>query len=210
MTVESTNSLMEVPPEDPAITQAFADLDEKLDAWSTAMQDAVTTLLAAPPQGLGDTRPPVDGQDDGPRPDAACDEPPHVEAETYSRADAGGSSEAGQTTEACEDPDQHDELSTGVVEPQAETQPGTKDLLGRPLKARTVAPPKDEPAHPPEQSEDDLILAALDPETAQAIRVMRRMSPVKRSARELLEEYKAAQQQPGSQKSKKKSWFSRG
>lgn len=60
-----------------------------------------------------------------------------------------------------------------------------------------------------EENEDEALLSALDPETAKAIRVMRRMSANQKSVRELLEQYQAAQAnaktEPG-----KKSWFRRG
>ena len=44
-------------------------------------------------------------------------------------------------------------------------------------------------------AEDDALLQTLDPETAKAIRVKRRLSPGSRGVRELLEEYQAAQTQ---------------
>ena len=85
-----------------------------------------------------------------------------------------------------------------------------------------VAVPEPEPKPEPEpatvspaanrvsQDEDEALLASLDPETAQAIKVMRRMSFENKSVRQLLEEYEATRQSQGSSEGRKKSWWSRG
>jgi len=64
-------------------------------------------------------------------------------------------------------------------------------------------------AEAPQMSEDEALLASLDPETAKAIKVMRRMGGDKKSVRELLEQYQAAQTNTKADSSKK-SWFRRG
>lgn len=64
-------------------------------------------------------------------------------------------------------------------------------------------------AEAPQMSEDEALLASLDPETAKAIKVMRRMGGDKKSIRELLEQYQAAQTNAKAD-SPKKSWFRRG
>jgi fused signal recognition particle receptor len=71
----------------------------------------------------------------------------------------------------------------------------------------TLAP--DSKAQSPASGEDEEVLASLDPETAQAIRIMRRMSAEKKSVRELLEQYQASQA-AGKSEPQKKSWFRRG
>jgi hypothetical protein len=59
--------------------------------------------------------------------------------------------------------------------------------------------------------EDEALLASLDSETASAVRVMRRLSPVRKSVRELLKEYEASRPTPpAAVQPKKKPWFSRG
>lgn len=73
----------------------------------------------------------------------------------------------------------------------------------------TSVPAAKPPAASAEQS-DEALLASLDPETAQAIRVMRRLSPVKKSVREWLQEHEAERAAPAAPVEKKKSWFSRG
>ena len=57
------------------------------------------------------------------------------------------------------------------------------------------------------EDEDAALLAMLDPETAQAIRVMRRLAPEKISVRELLKEYEANKAVEPVEQPKKKSWF---
>ena len=82
--------------------------------------------------------------------------------------------------------------------------------------APSAAPAKPEPAAAPpvaqksSREEDEALLASLDPETAQAIKVMRRLSFEQKSIRQLLEEYQQSQQSQDSSEHKKKSWWSRG
>ena len=63
-------------------------------------------------------------------------------------------------------------------------------------------------AEPQEANADEQLLASLDPETAKAIKVMRRVSGDRKSVRELLEQYQATQAGKGD--APKKSWFRRG
>jgi len=87
-----------------------------------------------------------------------------------------------------------------------------------PAPAAPPAPVKPEPqppASPPvaqksSREEDEALLASLDPETAQAIKVMRRLSFENKSVRQLLEEYEQSRQSQGSSENRKKSWWSRG
>mgnify|MGYP001439683598 FL=1 len=62
---------------------------------------------------------------------------------------------------------------------------------------------------PQQADEDEMLLASLDPETAKAIRVMRRMRGDNKSVRELLEQYQASRTNAKADSSKK-SWFRRG
>ena len=78
-------------------------------------------------------------------------------------------------------------------------------VYGDPAKAAEGQEPQ---AEPQEASEDEQLLASLDPETAKAIRVMRRMRGDKKSVRELLEQYQGGPTTKG--ESSKKSWFRRG
>jgi hypothetical protein len=90
-----------------------------------------------------------------------------------------------------------------------------RDVLGRVITPHAEPDPlqQEEPVDPAakDREEDDALLASLDEETAEAIRVMRRLSPVKKRVSELLEEYRATQlAQQSAPKSKKKSWWTRG
>jgi hypothetical protein len=60
------------------------------------------------------------------------------------------------------------------------------------------------------REEDEALMASLDPETAQAIKVMRRLSFEDKSVRQLLEEYEQTRQSQGASDNRKKSWWSRG
>lgn len=65
------------------------------------------------------------------------------------------------------------------------------------------APPSAVQPPPPSLSEDEALLQTLDHETAQAIRVRRRLCGGSRSVQQLLEEYRAAQpHSPAQQESK--------
>jgi hypothetical protein len=64
---------------------------------------------------------------------------------------------------------------------------------------------------PAEPLSDEALLRTLDPETAHAIRVKRRLTQGARSVRELLDEYRAAQAQPQAQSSRpdRRGWWRR-
>ena len=85
-----------------------------------------------------------------------------------------------------------------------------------PPAASAEPEPVPEPAAPSpvarsaDHEEDEALLASLDPETAQAIKVMRRLSFEDKSVRQLLEEYEQTRHLQGSSESRKKSWWSRG
>ena len=101
----------------------------------------------------------------------------------------------------------------------APTSPAKATVAAAPAKAAkspTSAAPEPaltapSPAAPQaSREEDEALLASLDPETAQAIKVMRRLSFEHKSVRQLLEEYEQSRQSQDSTEGKKKSWWSRG
>ncbi len=67
----------------------------------------------------------------------------------------------------------------------------------------------DEPTAPsaPAMDEDEALLATLDPETARALRVMRRLSDNQRTVRDLLSEMDANKARPKPPETKRKSWW---
>jgi len=80
-------------------------------------------------------------------------------------------------------------------------------VLGEPVSDTTASRPAGRSVA---QEEDEALLASLDPETAKAIRVMRRLSFENKSVRELLEEHKQTRNGSESAEPRKKSWWSRG
>ena len=64
---------------------------------------------------------------------------------------------------------------------------------------------------PAEPLSDEKLLQTLDPETANAIRVKRRLTQGTRSVREMLDDYRAAQAQPQAQSSRpeRRGWWRR-
>lgn len=72
-----------------------------------------------------------------------------------------------------------------------------KFATNKPIAALPDLPPAPQEAEAPAQpvvvDEDEALLATLDEKTAKAIRVMRRLSPVKKSVKELLAEYQPDQ-----------------
>jgi hypothetical protein len=100
--------------------------------------------------------------------------------------------------------------------PKAETVPAER----APVTPVVSPEPQPEPEPEPEtrqapapaadhsREEDEALLASLDPETAKAIRVMRRLSFEKKSVRELLEEYtQSGQPQEKAEQRQRKSWW---
>jgi hypothetical protein len=89
-----------------------------------------------------------------------------------------------------------------AVAAEGRVQPAEPDAAPAPPAPRSAS-----------QEEDETLLASLDPETAKAIRVMRRTSFENKSVRELLEEYLQTRNAQGfseNPEQRKKSWWSRG
>lgn len=115
-------------------------------------------------------------------------------------------------------PTQRDSVMTpSAGEPTARKSSGKSAAALRALEEQAAlaleksAADADAAAHNRAHDEDEALLASLDPETAKAIRIMRRLSVEKKSVRELLEEYEASRsaETPAAEKHKK-SWWSRG
>lgn len=93
-------------------------------------------------------------------------------------------------------PDPRDTGGEGL-DPQAADEPEDSSLCG-----------PEQPAQPPAE-DDEALLQSLDTETANAIRIQRRLSPNKRSVRELLEEYEATRSSTAVTGEGKRSWWTR-
>ena len=205
-----------VPADDGAFAQALAALDEKLSDWADAMRAAQQIVAAAaktgPPAGIDSSphtvTPDVDvsaiaGPPQDTQGQAAVPDVPVATVETTAEDAAPGDRELNRL---CAPEVVHLDTHAGAAHAS-----GTR-AAAPPAAAPPGAPvAKQEHVSSSDASEDEALLASLDAETAKAIRVMRRLSPVRKSALELLKEYEATR--PPAQhagQTKKKSWFSRG
>lgn len=208
-----------VPVDDGQITRALTDVDEKLAVWAEAMLDA-ERLMASVAARVLPRSPATELEPAAETPVAGAPAAPTmttsrasamVEAEqprqtgqprtTTTTGAAAGEPEGGPARKAHRD--------EGHVERPETPETPRPDVT--PIKFTGAAPPQTKappPASPP--SEDEQLLASLDPETAKAIKVMRRLAPSKRSVKELLEEYEANKANAKPPKPEKRSWFSRG
>lgn len=210
-----------VPVDDGEIARALTDVDAKLAVWAEAMLDAQRLLTALAARMLA---PSTTATDDVPsEPEAAAPEPAST-ACSATEAEAPPEPEqfADQQTEA--DPVAETELEAPAEEPETappRTEQPVNRLAAPEIARSSVTPvkftgkvdvktkvPQPPPAPPP--NEDEQLLASLDPETAKAIKVMRRLAPSKKSVKELLAEYQATKANTQTPKPEKKSWFSRG
>lgn len=184
---------LHVPVEDGELAQAFDQLDERLSAWSAALDELTGAVHELGSAGAVAVASPEPSQTAGDGEDAAG-----VAAEDVVSPAAHVSEDV--TTEV----EHHEPAGVEVsayVSPLHEIMPG--------LRAGTAPEPATaKPTPPPDP--DEQLLSSLDEETARAIRIMRRLSPVKKSVRELLAEHQAKlPQQAATPTAKKRSWFSR-
>jgi hypothetical protein len=135
---------------------------------------------------------PEDGDNKQPAESMAVE--PGCPTPSSSRDDQGGSPD-----EPSPDQQGYSESASEIPQPQ---KPAKRRGRGAEHKATTP--------NRASKEEDEALLASLDPETAKAIRVMRRLSIEKKSVRELLEEYKATNAGHTPADNRKKSWWSRG
>lgn len=218
----SSRSLPGVPPEDQALQEAFATLDYRLAAWSSAMTEAIraiearssaasetpeATATASPPEfktRVENTAPTENPSQD---PCGTGISPVCIDE----RIGIGSKTETASVAAQTNSPAPTQDLTAKAPTESA----GKRDVLGRPVAqpgpiepaaAASDAAAQDQPA----KDSDEAMLASLDPETAKAIRIMRRVSPVKRSVKELLEEYQAGRSSRPAAVAPKKSWWTRG
>ncbi len=200
-----------VPADDGAIAETLAELEGKLSAWCSAVAEIQTALAEQATSAATDDR--------------AGALPPETQESQAVGTDASMDSDAVPTSAVAAEP-RADETVADVPEgPEpgiAATEPATPAQEESPIVPPPEAPseiadpggtvesleePQTTQASTP-QEDDEALLNSLDPEMAQAIRVMRRVSPVKKSVRELIEEYES---KPSSRKAstpqKKKSWW---
>ncbi|HOW71875.1 MAG TPA: hypothetical protein PKY77_14845 [Phycisphaerae bacterium] len=207
--------VISVPVDDGQITRALTDVDAKLAVWTEAMLDAQRLLASLTVRALA----PATVAEDEPAGQAPAT------PELPTTASPGTQAEVPAETKSS--PEGLSARKQAAVEPSA-NQPDVKSQPGESTVCRlaspevvkpNVAPVKftgtvnvevkpPPPAPPP--SEDEQLLASLDPETAKAIKVMRRLAPSKKSVKELLAEYQANKASAKAPAPERKSWFSRG
>jgi hypothetical protein len=190
-----------VPPQDEAIGSALADLEVKLSAWVSAMsgaQDALARQVILE-NNADESRELLDAESDAPEfvksdGTAANDTEETGEQDRTDDAVAFDSPSGTQTVVT-------DRESTEVEQsPAVEKAPASKRVTrGIQPGPGFVAPEpplaNEEPASANQQGseEDEALLATLDEKTVKALRVMRRLSVIKKSMKELLAEYQAEQ-----------------
>jgi len=209
---------IQIPQEDGSIAKALADLDTKVFAWASACRTAESHLaeMAASCRRRTESAPssqvdqpvsdPLDSESsvavDNEQPDVPLDLVPDSDVSAHSEPTVG---------------EQRTEVSEAIDEPQPvvdrkSEQVHMADVSVDPVaeKAEEVSQDSADPhSHADEHktNDDAALLASLDSETAKAIRVMRRLAPVKTSVRELLAEYEATKVHEHVEEPRKKSWF---
>lgn len=186
----TTVNLPELPASTEDIRQALAEVEARLSAWSAAMAAIHAEFAGTPGAAPPAAEPPAIAAAEPPAP-----APKPAEPEPATAAVAAAPAE-----------------TTGLEEPSATMSPEEPAEPARQVKSARRAG-REAPAPPPRpviSEEDEALLASLDPETAKAIRVMRRLSDQQKSVRELLEEYMNIRSSQDPAEQRRKSWWSRG
>jgi len=187
-------------PDDGTIQEAFVILDEKLTRWTAAMQEAQTALSRHASTAVLE--------------EDEVEEPPYEEASIAVAVEEPPYEEASVAVAVEEEPVVDEPIGCDLNENlQSSPSLDASEQISDPVaKAGSAfgekARASDDVKSVPVSNEDENLLASLDPETAKAIRVMRRLNPGKRSVKELLEEYEATKGASAAEP-KKKSWWMR-
>jgi len=180
---EKTADILSIslPPEDGSIDRAFAELGARLSAWSAAFSQAQDGLRQM------DARHAVGSGD----PVTCCSDPVGVEMD-------------GGVMTATADP-----LSTESTE---SPQPSESEVEKVTEADRRPDEPSDIAPTPPvrqDADDDEEFLATLDPETVNAIRIRRRLSPEKKSVRQMLDAYLVSRPAIDPAVQQKKTWWTK-
>lgn len=193
-----------VPADDGTFAQALAALDQKLADWADAMRAAQQAVVEAAMREQA-----AAGTCSRPARAAHAHNIHSDRQSTIPQREVGAESDSPNTVK----PDIGSAvapMTPEVVCPALAVQPGPGPGIE---SAALPGPPAtdQEQAAATSSPEDETLLASLDPETANAVRVMRRLSPMRKSVRELLKEYEASRPTlPAAGQTKKRSWFLRG
>jgi|GEM_PF-2771563 len=224
----NSNDMIRVslPEKDGAIERAFEKLDDELNAWAASMREAhsVLTRLAhktVPVPTEYETEPPSSTQED----DTVVDT-----AQTQATATLD------ETIETCPiEPIAHNETKVArstndddstrsfngdtvceTIDSQEESVPlAERESTAESASATHLPPSTEESSTPtefsaPTSAEDDkALLASLDGETLERVRVLRRLYPQTKSIRELLDECSLSEPTSVTDPPKKRSWWKR-
>lgn len=218
-------SLAPVPADDGAIQAAFDLVDAQMKAWLSAMERAqqglsagISPVVAQPVLQSQTFTPPLETETQSSNAEPARENQSQesnipLEDERAGIAQATQSvteppvavdDDADEPSAPAEQPVEQVEMSEAAESAPALTEPEPLEAASEP--EGDGSPDADEKQ---QAEEDEALLATLDPETAQAIRVMRRLSVEKKSVSQLLAEYEAAKASQPAPASRKKSWFRR-
>jgi hypothetical protein len=191
-----------VPPEDGRIARALADLDASIDAWCSALgaaHESLRQLSAEAARERSGAKPP------------ARESHPTVSSTPEPKAPAVAGEEAARVADQVNEPvAQREPPTQTIAAPPSDTgKPvltriaarlrGRNESVEPPTPVTAAVPPTLEPSTLPAEpsdaadtaggdSSDEALLARLDPETAKAIRIKRRLSGNAKSVRALLAE----------------------
>ena len=174
--------------DDGVIEQGLAELDARLAAWLVAMREGQTALLSGVRQVIATSET-----------DSAAEHPPPADDEPEPSA-------ALQRGSGLFRQDRENESSLGTGEPETKHESGKTGP--DPLPSETV--PADNEVVAPKVDDDEALLSSLDLETANAIRVKRRLTGNKRTVRELLGEMQSGRAHGKEADVQRKRWWRRG
>lgn len=171
--------------DDGVIEQSFAELDARLVEWLVAMREGQTALLVGVRQVIAT-----------PETDSAAEHPPPADDEPEPNA-------ALQRGSGLFRQDRGNESSLDTGGPETEHESGKTGP--DPLPSETA--PADSEVAAPKVDDDEALLSSLDPETANTIRVKRRLTGNKRTVRELLDEMRSGRTGGKEADPQRKRWW---
>lgn len=192
-----TNVVIALPVDDGSIARAFADLTEKMSRLISALSHGGT--VRARPQSRG----PAHAESDAP----ARAVPATSTAGAAAPSAAAPSAIAADASLRCSSTAVETEPAGAMQAHSAAVEPAPAPV--EQLNAAAADAPQWSAADLDEAAateDDEALLASLDPATADAIRVQRRLTGGRKHVRELLEEHRARQQAPP-QAPRRRSWW---
>lgn len=179
--------LAAIPSRDESLCRALADIEQKLNAWSAALDGF---HYATPPASA----PSIESHDVAKSASTITPNPSVEEPATQPVAEVKPATIPKPNKPAPSD------LHDGVVEPNTEPEYELSD--GEPGETPV--------ARPSNPDDDESVLVGLSPESAKAIKVQWRLLEGTKSLRQLVEEHKARLVRGDGKGDGKRSWWARG